>query len=81
MAISVTISLDSACAGGGHVTLSVVVDGGASIKRAFDGDELRGDLTNQDKEDLVRLLTKAKLAGLTRIQARNTLQTGFTVTL
>lgn len=81
MAVSVNISLDSFCAGGGHATLNVAVDGGQVRKMAFDADELRGALTEAERDDLIALLVRAKLAGLTRVQARNTLQSGFTVTL
>mgnify|MGYP000898453605 CR=1 FL=1 len=81
MAISVTISLDSVCAGGGHAFIAVAVDGGGSTVRQYETDDLRGALTAQDRDTLIRLLVKAKLAGMTRAQARNTLQTGFTVTL
>lgn len=81
MAVSVNISLDSFCAGGGHATLNVVVDGGQARKRSFDADELRGALTAAERDDLIALLVRAKLSGMTKVQARNTLQNGFTVTL
>lgn len=81
MAISVTISLDSICGGGTHANLSISVDGQQARVRDFNTDDLRGALTNDEKETLVSLLVRAKISGMTRAQARNTLQSGFTVTL
>lgn len=81
MASSFTISYESACDGGGHITLSVVVDGGPSRPRTFVTDELRGPLTQDERDQFILLATRIKIAGLTRAQARSTLQAGFTVAI
>jgi len=81
MAISLNISLDSVCPGGGHTTLAVVVDNRTPRKIPMETDEIRAPMTADEREQFIRLCVRMKTAGMTRTQTRNTLQTGFTVTL
>lgn len=82
MAISVTFSLDRLCVGGGHADVRSVID--SEFTRVFhdmDTAALRTPMSRDDKEKLAELLIRAKLAGLTPVQARNVMQSGFTVTI
>lgn len=81
MAISVTVALESVCDGGGHAFVSIAVDGGPTVKRELTVEELRAPLTGDEKEDFIRLALRAAITGLTRVQARNKLQAGVTVSI
>ena len=77
--MNIAITLKSVCSGGGHATIGVVVDGGAEKTFRFDVDDIRGNI--EDRDALILGMIRLSVAGLTRVQARNKLQTGFTVTL
>ncbi len=81
MAISVTFSLDRLCSGGGHADVHAVIDGEAKTFRDMDTATLRTPLDRIEKEKLAELLIRAKLAGLTPVQARNVMQNGFAVSI
>lgn len=78
----VSITYDSACAGGGHTTLAVAVDGVNEGRLRDEGtDELLTPLSRDEKRQLARFLVRAKVGGMTRPQARLAMQAGISVTL
>lgn len=77
----VSITYDSACAGGGHTTLAVSIDAGASRALHVDTDELLVPLTPDERHQLAEMLVRAKVGGMTRAQARTAMLAGISVTL
>ena len=75
----IVLSLESVCSGGGHATIGVTVDGGAKKAITFDIDEIRGPV--DDRDAFIANIIKLSMSGLTRLQARNKLQSGVTITL
>lgn len=77
-------SLDTACTGGGHAHVDVSLNGGAAQHFTYTVDELRSPLsalTQDEREFAALVIAKLHLAGMTKVQARNALNAGFTVTL
>lgn len=75
------ITFEAVCSGGNHVTIGATVNAGPKRSAEFSIDELRDDLSAAEREDLMRLIVRAALTGLTKAQARSKLQAGFVVTL
>lgn len=72
------------CAGGGHIHLDVSFNGGAAKRMFFTVDELRSPLsalTVEEREAVALLILKLHFNGMTRVQMRNELQAGVTVTI
>lgn len=81
---TISYALDRVCAGGGHAHVSVSLNGGLSQHFAYTMDELRAPLSalTQDERELAALvIAKLHLAGMSKQQARNAIQAGFTVTI
>ena len=77
-------SLDTACEGGGHAHIDVALNGGAAQHFRYTVDDLRSPLsalTQDEREFAALVIAKLHLAGMTRAQARNALNAGFTVTI
>lgn len=74
------ISLNSICAGGGHVHLNLQVNGGQTRVLQFDADEIRRNFTLEEIETAAIVLARFHCMGMTRAEARNALQAGVTVT-
>ena len=77
-------SLDQVCAGGGHAHVDVSLNGNATQHFVYTVDDLRAPLsalTQDEREFAALVIAKLHLAGMTRVQARNALNAGFTVTI
>lgn len=71
----------SVCVGGGHLHVSAVLDGAAAREFGFTVDEVRGALPAEVIEAAVLVILRLHLKGMTRVQARNAMIAGFTVTV
>ena len=72
------------CAGGGHTTIAVSLNGGAAKNVVYTTDELLAPLntlTADEREMAALVILKLHFAGKTRAQAKTELQSGVTVTL
>lgn len=82
---TITYSNPVRCQGGGHVTVDVTVNGGASRRVAYTVDEIRAplaELSHEDRETLALLILKLHFAGRTRGQMVTEFQSGpVTVTI
>lgn len=77
-------TIDTVCAGGGHAHVDVSLNGGAAQHVRYTVDELRAPLsalTQDEREFAALVIAKLHLAGMTRAQARNAINAGFTVTI
>lgn len=81
MAHTLVITGEAVCAGGNHVTIGYVLDGGAKVQRQYEIDQARVALTADDIDQLRTLLLRAAIAGLTASQAKTKLQAGVTVSI
>lgn len=81
MATTLVFSLINTCAGGQHATIGVSVNGGAVKPYMVEVDDLRGPVSEDQRETVIQVISKLSVAGLTRVQARNKFQAGFTVEL
>lgn len=77
---TVSIILSSACAGGGHLSLGVTVNGNPQTI-AYTVDEILQAEPADLIHDLVLALLRLHCQGMTRAQARLAIQAGFTVTI
>lgn len=80
----IAYSFGGVCAGGGHVTINVSVNGGEAKPFVYTTDELReplNALSGEDRERLALLILKVHFAGMTRAQMRSEIQAGVTVTI
>lgn len=75
--IAVTATI---CGGGGHVHASARVNGGAPRTGEWDTDDLRGTPSAEEVEIAVRTMLRLHCMGMTRVQARNALLAGITIT-
>jgi hypothetical protein len=78
---AVVFGLDHICGGGEHVKVTVVKDGGASRSYSFTSTDLLDPLTEDQLMGAALVLLRFRMQGKTRLQARNDLQAGFTVTI
>ena len=73
------------CAGGGHVSVDVALNGTQVLSPVYEVDDVRAplaDLTTDERETLALLILKLHFAGKTRAQMKTELQAGpVTVTL
>jgi hypothetical protein len=76
---SATITLQSVCAGGDHVTLRLTV-GAQTFDFHYGIDELRENISTDDRREAVRTITRFHCGGMTKAQAKAELQgTGISV--
>lgn len=78
---TVSVSLNGACGGGGHLSLNVAVNGGVSQPIAYTADEILQAQPSDLVHDFVLAVLRLHCAGMTRPQARAAIQAGFTVTI
>lgn len=82
---TVTYTFVERCAGGGHTTFDISVNGGAAQRVVFETDDLReplGNLTQEQRERAQMLILKIHMAGKTRQQIVTELNAGpVTVTI
>lgn len=75
----------SRCAGGGHTTLDVSLNGGTAKRVAYTTDEISlplSNLTADERETLALMILKVHMAGKTRAQMVTEFQAGpVTVTI
>lgn len=81
MAHTLLISGESVCAGGNHVTVGYVLDGGQKVLRTYEVEQVRAPLTSDDIESLRMLLLRAVIAGMGAGAAKTKLQAGVTVSV
>ena len=81
MAHTLAITGEAVCAGGNHVTVGFVLDGGAKVPRVYEIETVRAALSADDLEELRLLLLRAAIAGLSASAAKTKLQTGVTVNI
>ena len=76
---SLTYTFVSRCAGGGHTTLDMALEGGAARRTTFNTDDFRaplGSLSADERENLALLILKVHFAGKTRAQIASEFQSG-----
>lgn len=81
---TVTYTFVSRCAGGGHTTFDVSVNGGAAQRIVYPTDDVRAPLLalTQDEQDALKLLIlKVHMAGKTRAAIITELASPVTVTI
>lgn len=80
----ITYTLVSRCAGGGHTTLDISLNGGAANRVVYTTDEVRAPLsalTADERERLALLILKVHMAGKTRAQIVTEFGSPVTVTI
>lgn len=78
---TVTIRSESFCAGGGHATLSLAVNGSPRGQWTLLAEDVLDDITDEEVEAFLKLLIRAHKVGRTKAQVRADLQAGITVTV
>ncbi len=82
---TLTYTFVERCAGGGHTTLDISLNGGAARRVVYTTDEIReplSSLTTEQREHLALLILKVHFAGMTRAQIASTFNAGpVTVTI
>jgi hypothetical protein len=83
---TVNFALHSGCAGGGHITLNVSLNGGAAKQLHYTTDALReplSALTDEERELAAMVILKLHFAGQSRQTMRDQLTApgGVTVTI
>jgi hypothetical protein len=73
--MAITITGSNVCGGGGHIDIAVTGDVAYSFKCAVD--DMRGALTDDEKETFLKVLIRYALRGKTKLQARQALQAGI----
>ena len=68
-----TISLQSVCAGGDHVTVRLTV-GAQNFDYAYNVDELREAISSEQRKDAVLTIMRFHCGGMTKAQAKAELQ-------
>lgn len=76
---SITITLTNTCSGGNHVVLSVTGEKSATIRSEID--QLLDPITEDDALAFVRVLVKLAKVGRTKVQLKNLLESGLTVSV
>lgn len=78
---TLTINLESVCAGGDHMTLGLVLNGQA--KRSFNvlRPEMLAPLTEEEIAAAIKVIVRLHARGKTGAQVRNNLQAGIVVTI
>jgi hypothetical protein len=81
---TVSYTFVSRCSGGGHTTLGVSFNGGATQNVVYTTDEINqplSGLTQDQRETLALLILKVHMAGKTRAQMVSEFQSPVTVTI
>lgn len=76
---TITYSNPQRCAGGGHTSLTITVNGGSPQTVVFETDDIRAplsELTQDQRERLQLLIAKVHFAGMTRQQIINAFASG-----
>lgn len=81
MATTVTVSLGSACVGGGHATVTFAMTGGPDKTYTFDVDEARAALNSERLREAALVVLQLHCRGMTKVQARNEMLAGFTMVI
>jgi hypothetical protein len=76
---TVLLKLEHVCAGGGHVTISLALNGTPKGEWELWADDLLADITDEEVEAFAKLLIRAHKVGRTKAEVRTDLQTGLTV--
>lgn len=79
--MDLSITFEGASPSGAKVSIGIVVNNGNKRVYVFEVDELRQSVSAAEAEDFARMVVKAAITGLTRVQARNKIQPGLTVTI
>lgn len=79
--MNLSITFEGASPSGAKVSIGVTVNSGTKRIYVFEVDELRQSVSAAEAEDFARMMVKAAISGLTRVQARNKIQPGLTVTI
>jgi DNA-nicking Smr family endonuclease len=80
MATAVNITLQSVCAGQNHLHMSVTV-GNTTREYTFEADEVLAPITEEMIRGTIVTVLRLHLRGMTRLQARNTLQAGVNLSI
>ena len=76
-----TITLQGACGGGGHLALGVALDAGPVRIVRLTAAEVRNALDDEGKDQLIAGLLRLYSVGKTKSQVRTGLQAGLAVTI
>ena len=78
---TIAFTLDHVCGGGEHVAVIVQKDGGPTRSYEYTATDMIDPLTEEQIADMALVLLRLRMQGKTRLQTRNDLQAGFTVTI
>jgi hypothetical protein len=78
---TVTLTLESICAGGAHAHISVVVNGVNKGEFAVDGNAIMEPLPDDGVESAIAAIMKLYRIGKTKAQVRAALEAGLVVTV
>jgi hypothetical protein len=77
---TLTFGLISVCSANEHAKVSVSVDGGAVETFDVGIDDIRGPFPQAERQVMLENSLRLAFQGMTKLQARNKIQAGFTVT-
>lgn len=80
MATAVNITLQGICTGQNHLHMDVTVNGNTR-NYTFEADEILAPITEEMIRDTIVTVLRLHLRGLTKLQARNTLQAGVNLSI
>ena len=78
---SITLTLTESCSSNNHVTLAVTGDRSGTIRNLHVDDVLSQTLDNEALLDFLKTYLKIYSVGKTKVQVRNALAAGLTVTI
>ena len=78
---TVRLTLESVCAGGGHAQIRAAVNGIDKGVFPVLADDILAPLPDEDVSIVLAALIKLRMIGRTKVQVRNELQAGLTVTV
>jgi hypothetical protein len=78
---TILLKLEHVCAGGGHATISVALNGTPKGEWELWADDVLADVTDEEIEALMKLLIRAHKVGRTKAEVRTDLQAGLTITV
>lgn len=78
---TLTITLNSICAGGNHLHFTVSINGGAAHVVDTDTDTIFAALTDDEKSAFVKACVKLYKVGRTNAATKTAFKSGVTVTL
>jgi hypothetical protein len=77
----IIFGLDHICGGGEHVSITANKDGGGSKTFHYTSNDMLDPLTDEQFHEAALVVLRLRMQGKTKLQARNDLQAGFTVTI